>query len=660
VIQTTYPPNPGSGSRWRTRTFVAVFLLVLGGGLAYTFLRPAEYRSSATLAISKATPTAVAARAAGSALPDVGGAQQAETDPAAVVAEVHRLLAWPLLVGLQDRLRESMPDAARSANELQHMLAANPVTGTNVIELSAEGESREGLPLILQSWIDLYIEERGSRQAKEGSSNRAELEQQRAGISQRLDEKRAELEAFRARHDIVSMESENNAIVARTKGLNTALAEATKKLAETEAKVTAMRRDIAAGKLVLRREDRSDVVTMQTRAREMREQLREVEKSYTDQYIHRDPRLRALRENLAALEHKIAEQSTAGQHAALAEAEQDFSGAEQTLVSLRRQLEENKAAVMAFTARFAEHKALLAEVDQLEEMARLAQNRLVQAEMHEASRLPKVVVVAPPSFPETHIRPFYTRDAAVSLGVAIGIGLLAVWLVDFLRRSERPAFDSQPLVHIAIPPGGSVGALGTTASPALAAPALALPSSPAPPRELSAPEVSALWSAAGSEGRVVLAGLLSGLTAAELTVLRGGDVDRDAGTVRAAGDSPRLLYLSSALRAALAGYPLRETGAVLGDQSHGPLSPADLEGLIAAAAHDAGLSNPGEVGSDVIRHTYLAFLVRQGARFSDLPRVAGHIPPATYSLYGPLSPPGPARPLAEVCVEYPLAGDASA
>lgn len=660
MIQTTYPPNPGSGSRWRTRTFVAVFLLVLGGGLAYTFLRPAEYRSTATLSISKATPTSVAARSPGAALPDVGGAQQAETDPAAIVAEVHRLLAWPVLVGLQDRLRAELPDALRSASELQRMLSATAVTGTNVIELSAQGGGRETLPQILQAWIDIYIEERTTRKAEEGSSSRTELEQQRAGIEQRLAEKRAELETFRARHDIVSLEREDNEMTARLRGLNTALADATKKQAEAEARVVAMRRDIAAGKLVLRRDDRSDIVTMQTRAREMREQLREIEKSYTDQYIQRDPRLRALKENLAVLEQKIGEQSATSQKGALAEAEQELTGAEQTLVSLRRQLEENKAAAIAFAARFAEHKALVAEVEQLEEMSRLAQNRLVQAELQEASRLPRVVVVAPPSYPEDPVHPLYARDAAVSLGVAMGIGLLAVWLVDFLRRSERPAFDSQPLVHIAIPPGGSVGALGTTASPALAAPALALPSSPAPPRELSAPEVSALWSAAGSEGRVVLGGLLSGLTAAELTVLRGSDVDRDAGTVRATGDSPRLLHLSGALRAALAGYPLRETGPVLGDQSHGPLSAADLEGLIAAAAHDAGLSSPGEIGSDVVRHTYLAFLVRQGARFSDLPRVAGHIPPANYSLYGPLSPPGPARPLAEVCVEYPLAADASA
>jgi hypothetical protein len=399
---------------------------------------------------------------------------------------------------------------------------------------------------------------------------------------------------------------------------------------------------------------------MQTRAREMREQLREVEKSYTDQYIQRDPRLRALKENLAVLEQKITEQSATSQKAALAEAEQELTGAEQTLVSLRRQLEENKAAAITFAARFAEHKAIVAEVEQIEEMARLAQNRLVQAGLEEASRLPRVVVVAPPSYPEDPVHPLYARDAMVTVGVAMGIGLLAVWMVDFLRRAERPALESQPLVHIAFPGGGTFGTLAGPPNPSLAAPALALPSGPALPRELSPLEVSALWNAASAEGRIALAGLLSGLTADELTRLVWNDVDQQARTVLAAGDGPRRLHLSDGLWTALESCPRRETGTVLGDAAHGPLSPADLEGLIAAAAHDAGLSSPAEVSSDVLRHTYLAYLVRQGARFSDLPRVVGHIAPAAYSLYGPLSPPGPARRLDEVRLEYPLAADTAA
>jgi hypothetical protein len=75
---------------------------------------------------------------------------------------------------------------------------------------------------------------------------------------------------------------------------------------------------------------------------------------------------------------------------------------------------------------------------------------------------------------------------------------------------------------------------------------------------------------------------------------------------------------------------------------------------VAAAAYDAGLATPADVTPDALRHTYVAFLVRQGARFADLGGRVGDIPPAAFVGYGPLSPPGPGRPLDEIRQDYPL------
>jgi len=85
-----------------------------------------------------------------------------------------------------------------------------------------------------------------------------------------------------------------------------------------------------------------------------------------------------------------------------------------------------------------------------------------------------------------------------------------------------------------------------------------------------------------------------------------------------------------------------------------PFEPADLAGMVAAAAHDAGIAVPAEVTPDALRHTYLAFLVRQGARFADLARIAGYLPPAALMAYGPLSPPGPGRAIEGIEIAYPL------
>ena len=83
-------------------------------------------------------------------------------------------------------------------------------------------------------------------------------------------------------------------------------------------------------------------------------------------------------------------------------------------------------------------------------------------------------------------------------------------------------------------------------------------------------------------------------------------------------------------------------------------TPEDLSARIGLLAHDAGLSHPKEVTADVLRHSYIAFLVRGGARLTELPRIIGHVPPSALSRYAALAPAGPARPLSEVDLIYPV------
>ena len=234
----------------RGRLFAAVFATTLAAGLAFTFARPPEYQSEATIAIYRTSPTAAGAETPADAVPLTSGdVHEAEAEPAAVLMEARRLLAWPMLLAVQDHLRETgATPSPPTAAELQQMLSAETRPETNVIQLTATGLGRELLPAMLQAWIDLYVAEKDARKASEGSSNREELAQQVAEIEQRLAGQRARLEAFRTANDIVSLEREDNETAARLKGLNASLAKATEKRAETEARVAAMRNDISIGK----------------------------------------------------------------------------------------------------------------------------------------------------------------------------------------------------------------------------------------------------------------------------------------------------------------------------------------------------------------------------------------------------------------------------
>jgi site-specific recombinase XerD len=65
-----------------------------------------------------------------------------------------------------------------------------------------------------------------------------------------------------------------------------------------------------------------------------------------------------------------------------------------------------------------------------------------------------------------------------------------------------------------------------------------------------------------------------------------------------------------------------------------------LASKLLVAAHDAGIEQAHELGPQALRHTFLAFLVRQGARFADITRVVGALDADLLSAYSQLAPPG--------------------
>jgi integrase len=137
------------------------------------------------------------------------------------------------------------------------------------------------------------------------------------------------------------------------------------------------------------------------------------------------------------------------------------------------------------------------------------------------------------------------------------------------------------------------------------------------------------------------------LTLAELAGLEWDEVDLKAGRLTVSKPQARLAPLTPPLAQELESREpqARETVAVATTGSGSALTVDDLAGLIAAAAHDAGMEEAESVDAETLRYTYIAFLVRQGARLSELERVAGPIPPASFLRYRSLSPRGPGVPV---------------
>lgn len=579
-----------NGFGLRARIFLPVFGVACIASLGYVFSRPSVFQSSARLQIDAPQGQRLGA--------------DADASPG-LVGAVQTLTSRGMLEGVVKRLASSSPAAAGTigaAHALEESLSATPVAGTNVIELRAEGGERGLLPRILATWIDVYRQsnseahDQSSSQALTGT--RAEIEQ----AQQSLAAKRRELDAFRKKYDIVSLEREENQSMSRLKGLNAAANDARNREVAAESRLNSIRENAAAGRSVRPPGDKVIIADLEKRALDLREKMKDLENDFTPQYLAIEPKYKALQANLKRAELQIEREQQASAQQALQTAEEELAGARQAVLRLQKDLAARKQEAQEFTSRFAEHTALVGELGGMELAYSSAKARLVLLEGERRVAGPKVTVLSQPSIPDRPLRPDYLRDALLGIACSGVLGVLAVWFLEFFRRSglPQPAPVMQPpTIQIALAPGAEAFL------PAIGATALRLPETVAQmPRELTGPEIHALWAAAAPDSRQVIASLLGG---------------------RAPPADVQGVALSSAA----------------------------VEGLITCAACDAGLANPTEVTASTLRHTYLAYLVRQGARLADIGRVFGHVAAAELREYGRLSPAGPGLPLEQIDPVFP-------
>jgi hypothetical protein len=88
------------------------------------------------------------------------------------------------------------------------------------------------------------------------------------------------LEDFRLRHNVVSMEREENQVLARVRGQAAALNNANEKLAAAEGKLRSLSEAAAAGRSIVRARDNPTLANLEQRASQLREDLSELERNF--------------------------------------------------------------------------------------------------------------------------------------------------------------------------------------------------------------------------------------------------------------------------------------------------------------------------------------------------------------------------------------------
>jgi len=647
----SYGAETHRANRRRLRVFLGVFLVTTAAGLTWDFLRPAEYRATARLQITP--PSVMLLPGKGESAP-LDGRQQ-------FLTEVQTLTSRPLIERVAEGLRGAGHDLAKLGLDpilaLQSAITVNAVEGTQVVELAAVGPQPELPAALLAGITDVYRDHIARLYQDTTTEAAASTEEEVTRLEAAVAAKRSAVEDFRVRNNIVSPEREENSILAEMQGLAAAQKDANKRLTEAEGKVEALRAAGVAGKGVVRAKDNPTLAALEARSSQIREELRELGRRYTPDYLDADPNARVLRARLAELEEQIKAQRALGQSSALDEAEQELAAARESARRLQQQIAASRQQVGAFAARFGQYKSLQEELAQLEKTYQEAQQRQARLGATERSRMPAVQVLEQAVIPKEAWRPLYWRDAGLVAGGALLLALGAMWLVElFNRATPRPSvLVTQPVFAGTLLPGQALPELSGPHAhrqltiddrPRLAAP-LSLP------RELTVEEATALLQGADADTRSAVALLLSGLSTEEVLALRWSDVDANTALIRVGGTQPRQVPLAAGAQPLLGDRADDGTAHLMRSADGVPMSAESLAAKLLVAAHDAGIERAQDITPEALRHTHLAFLVRQGARFADITRWVGPLGADLLAAYSQLAPPGARLEASEVQRHFP-------
>ena len=623
-------------NRRRLRVFLIVFVATLLPGLAWNLLRAPEYRATARVQIAVGTVSAQTVTTFAGANAEIGSAQ-----PIDLLTQAQILTSRPLLEEVQRRLPREEQGAADPVAALQNAVAATPIAGTDIVELQAIGASPQWTAKVVNTLIETYHQRSLASHDAQSEEALFKLRDEVARLSLSVADKRGQLAAFRERSGVVSSERSENEALARIKGLSESLTKANEDAAKAEARVRTLRESAASGRSPVLARDNPTLASIEQRISQTREQLRDMERVYTPAFMAMDPTARALRARLAELEQQLVTSRSTSQQASLANAEEEAASARAASERLRAQIESQRRNAQTFAGNFQEAKAMEDDLIRLEGARRNAAERLAKLEATESSRLPGLTLIEAASVPERAWRPDYLRDALLNLAASFGLGLLALWFVELFNRAPAAAATTVVVPQPWLTPALAVDAHGWSPRlplPMEPPPLAQLSESPRLPRELTQDEAGALLAASDGDLRLLCGLLLLGVNVDEVGQLSGHDVDAAGCRLTVPGASARTLMLPGWLAQALAQHAGDDPGRPLFANAAGqPPARAEIASRITCAALDAGLEEAASVSPEALRHTCILNLLRQQARFSDLPPLVGHLSAEELAAYAALT-----------------------
>ncbi|MFT5312367.1 MAG: succinoglycan biosynthesis transport protein ExoP [Paraglaciecola sp.] len=569
-----------------------------------------------------------------------------------------RLTSFNVLMTLSDRLNRSK-GITLNAEQLAGMLSTTAQVASRIIELQARGLESEVLAPVLLSWLDLYLD----LLEKETSNNTSEelliIEEKLAVLEEKIIEQRTQLQEYSEDNNIISLERDENRVLSRLKGLGESIDEADAQAVEAQSALASIKTALANGESLTRPQDQDGISGARSVISSLVGQLAELAERFTPQYMALDPNIATINRSLTKAKASLEDNITRSQSLYVEESKRQLESAKYNSKQLHQQLQALSTQAQEFNQKLENYRRQDISLKQLESQAQGLKDRLIQEEV-EKPFVARINVLERPFIPSYPIGPNYWLDSAIAAGLSVIIALLSLLIFSFIVRQKNPATTFTSYNVHASQTDPKIQSLGQNTQSQSQLPHAQQPLqiqqntalTKSPLRLLSEQECQRLFEYANKQGKLAIALLLSGVSCNELEKIKLAAFNPLDNCLNMDGPHSRIIVLNDALTSLIKNIPSQQDPSSLIWLEK--LASADFDQLIINAGHDAEFAYPEQLSIEVLRHTYLTYLVTQGARLNDLEHLAGYLSPNALARYRTVNRHGESIEIGKVSSIFPF------
>jgi polysaccharide biosynthesis transport protein len=435
--------------RRRKLLFAQVFLLVLVAGVTATLTAQPVYRTTAKLALmspARSTFSMIDTTNPISTmlLPVQPESAQTQLEELASPAFQRRALERAKIVP-NPRI---IPPRARV--EL-------PTDNAALISIIVEGGHPEQIARFASTMIEMHSEETKSRQGRGLDKTLAFVRDEHAKAQKRLKDAQQELMSFRRRHPVHRLNVTQELDVRKTVELDLRVQEAEANLGSTQAQLVRVREEVNAAPLDIELERRRN--NPQKAALLERLNTLKIEKLVLlQEYRPNHPRVQDMEALIASCEQEWENEPVSLVEAVwspnprrellerrLTELEGNELRYQEQVAALRRQLSGRQQAISNEVPWEVELEALTAERDRVQSRYAMLSERLSDLEIRDKMDVPMMRTIQAADVPISPFKPRKTVSIMLSLIVALGLALGAVFLQELLDDRVRSPEDVERL-----------------------------------------------------------------------------------------------------------------------------------------------------------------------------------------------------------------------